>query len=63
MTAINLLVQEKTERLDRYLSSAIPDLSRSRVQQLIEQGHVQVNNQVCTSKKINLKLGDRICLE
>jgi len=63
VTAINLLVQEKTERLDRYLSSAIPDLSRSRVQQLIEQGHVQVNDQVCTSKKINLKLGDRICLE
>ncbi len=63
MTAINLLVQEKTERLDRYLSSAIPDLSRSRVQQLIEQGHVQINDQVCTSKKINLKIGDRICLE
>ncbi|MBE9055966.1 RluA family pseudouridine synthase [Sphaerospermopsis sp. LEGE 08334] len=63
MTDINLLVQEKTERLDRYLSSAIPDLSRSRVQQLIEQGHVQVNDQVCTSKKINLKVGDRICLE
>lgn len=63
MSTINLLVQEKTERLDRYLSSAIPDLSRSRVQQLIEQGHVQVNDQVCTSKKINLKLGDRICLE
>jgi 23S rRNA pseudouridine1911/1915/1917 synthase len=63
VTAINLLVQEKTERLDRYLSSAIPDLSRSRVQQLIEQGHVQINDQVCTSKKINLKIGDRICLE
>jgi 23S rRNA pseudouridine1911/1915/1917 synthase len=63
VTDINLLVQEKTERLDRYLSSAIPDLSRSRVQQLIEQGHVQVNDQVCTSKKINLKVGDRICLE
>lgn len=63
MYTINLLVQEKTERLDRYLSSAIPDLSRSRVQQLIEQGHVQVNDQVCTSKKINLKVGDRICLE
>lgn len=63
MTAINLLVQEKTERLDRYLSSTIPDLSRSRVQQLIEQGHVQVNEQVCTSKKINLQVGDRITIE
>lgn len=63
MSTINFLVEEKTERLDRYLSSVIRDLSRSRVQQLIEQGHVQVNGQVCTSKKINLKLGDRICLE
>ncbi|WP_353929484.1 RluA family pseudouridine synthase [Okeanomitos corallinicola TIOX110] len=63
MTAINLLVQEKTERLDRYLSAEIPDLSRSRVQQLIEQGHVLLNDQICTSKKINLKVGDRISLE
>ncbi|MEA5578919.1 RluA family pseudouridine synthase [Anabaena sp. UHCC 0451] len=63
MTAINLLVQEKTERLDRYLSEEIPDLSRSRVQQLIEQGHVQLNDQVCTSKKITLKVGDRISLQ
>ncbi|TAF05372.1 MAG: RluA family pseudouridine synthase [Nostocales cyanobacterium] len=63
MSAINLLVQAKTERLDRYLSEEIPDLSRSRVQQLIEQGHVQVNDRVCTSKKTNLKVGDRISLE
>nr|WP_199306879.1 RluA family pseudouridine synthase [Anabaena sphaerica] len=49
--------------MDRYLSAEIPDLSRSRVQQLIEQGHVQLNDQVCTSKKINLKAGDRISLE
>lgn len=63
MSAINLLVQEKSQRLDRYLSEEIPDLSRSRVQQLIEHGHVQLNEQVCTSKKINLQVGDRISLE
>ncbi|MFM2060361.1 MAG: hypothetical protein RLZZ507_31 [Cyanobacteriota bacterium] len=63
MSAINLLVQEKSDRLDRYLSEEIPDLSRSRVQQLIEHGHVQLNDQVCTSKKINLQVGDRISLE
>ncbi|MEA5549862.1 RluA family pseudouridine synthase [Anabaena cylindrica UHCC 0172] len=63
MTAINLLVEEKSERLDRYLSEELPDVSRSRVQQLIEQGHVQLNDQVCTSKKIHLKAGDRISLE
>jgi 23S rRNA pseudouridine1911/1915/1917 synthase len=63
VSAINLLVQEKSDRLDRYLSEEIPDLSRSRVQQLIEHGHVQLNDQVCTSKKINLQVGDRISLE
>ncbi|MBK1990957.1 RluA family pseudouridine synthase [Sphaerospermopsis aphanizomenoides BCCUSP55] len=63
MTVINLLVSEKSYRLDRYLSSELPDLSRSRIQQLIEQGHVLLNDQICTSKKINLKVGDRICLE
>ncbi|AFZ57383.1 RluA family pseudouridine synthase [Anabaena cylindrica FACHB-243] len=63
MTAINFLVEEKSERLDRYLSEELPDVSRSRVQQLIEQGHVQVNNKICTSKKIHLNAGDRISLE
>lgn len=63
MTVINLLVSEKSQRLDLYLSSELQDLSRSRLQQLIEQGHVLLNDQVCTSKKINLKVGDRICVE
>jgi 23S rRNA pseudouridine1911/1915/1917 synthase len=62
VTPINLLVEEKSERLDRYLSTELPELSRSRVQQLIEQGHVQVNNKICTSKKIHLNTGDRISL-
>ncbi|WP_071187564.1 RluA family pseudouridine synthase [Trichormus sp. NMC-1] len=63
MTAINLQVEEKSDRLDRYLSEELPDLSRSRIQQLIEQGHIQLNDKVCTSKKIHLKAGDRIILE
>jgi 23S rRNA pseudouridine1911/1915/1917 synthase len=63
MTVINLLVSEKSQRLDLYLSSELQNLSRSRLQQLIEQGHVLLNDQVCTSKKINLKVGDRICVE
>ncbi|MTJ12659.1 RluA family pseudouridine synthase [Anabaena sp. UHCC 0187] len=63
MSAINIQVPENTDRLDRYLSQELSDLSRSRIQQLIEQGHVQVNDTVCTSKKINLKTGDRIILE
>lgn len=63
MSTINIQVPENSDRLDRYLSQNLSDLSRSRIQQLIEQGHVQVNDQICTSKKVNLKVGDRISLE
>ncbi len=62
MTEFYLEVEETGERIDRYLAEELPDLSRSRIQQLIEQGEVQVNEKVCTSKKINVKTGDRISL-
>ncbi len=51
-----------TQRLDIWLSNQIPDLSRSRIQTLISQGHVKVNDETCTSKKISVKTGDRIHL-
>lgn len=62
MTEINVQVEETGERIDRYLSEHLPDLSRSRIQQLIEQGQVQVNDNICTSKKIIVQSGDRICV-
>ncbi|BCL37037.1 RluA family pseudouridine synthase [Nostoc sp. MS1] len=63
LNEFDLQVEEDSARIDRYLAEELPDLSRSRIQQLIEQGKVQVNDKVCTSKKINLKVGDRITLE
>lgn len=63
MSVIYISVTENSDRLDRYLSQELSELSRSRIQQLIEQGHVQINDQVCISKKIHLKTGDRISLE
>ncbi|MBW4472932.1 MAG: RluA family pseudouridine synthase [Stenomitos rutilans HA7619-LM2] len=47
-------------RLDRYLAEQLTDLSRSRLQKLIEQGHIQVNGHVCTSKKAIVQVGDQI---
>ncbi len=38
--SISLEVEQNSSRLDSYLSQKSPDLSRSRIQQLIEQGHV-----------------------
>ena len=63
MNEINLEVKQDGDRLDRYLSEELPNLSRSRIQQLIEQGHVQLNGKVSTTKKTTVKAGDRISLE
>ena len=49
-----------SDRLDRWLSENITDLSRSRVQKLIENGNVLLNSQVCNSKKAKVVSGDRI---
>lgn len=51
---------EASNRLDTWLSQKLSDLSRSRIQKLIENGHVLINNQVCNRKKTKLKSGDRI---
>lgn len=60
---VNLQVQTSADRLDRYLTDQLPDFSRSRIQKLIEQGHVWINGQVCTSKRITVQDGDQIHLQ
>lgn len=62
VSAIDLTVEGTSDRLDRWLAEQLPDLSRSRLQKLIEQGQVQVNGQVCTSKKTTVHQGDRLHL-
>lgn len=42
------------------MCSQLSDLSRSRLQKLIESGNVELNHQVCTSKKTQLVSGDRV---
>ncbi|PZU98884.1 MAG: RluA family pseudouridine synthase [Pseudanabaena sp.] len=48
------------ERIDRFLASQLSDLSRSRIQSLIEEGHVTVNAIPCNNKKDLIKAGDRL---
>ena len=55
---IKLQVTQAGSRLDRWLSMNLTDISRSRIQKLIEDGNVQLNNQVCTSKKVKVAPGD-----
>ncbi len=56
----NLPQDKQNRRLDLWLSEQIPDLSRSRIQTLISQGWVKINEQVCTTKKLSVQRGDRL---
>ncbi|MBW4463557.1 MAG: RluA family pseudouridine synthase [Nodosilinea sp. WJT8-NPBG4] len=50
------------ERLDRWLTANVDELSRNRIQKLIDGEHVQLNGQLCTNKKEAVQVGDRIRL-
>jgi 23S rRNA pseudouridine1911/1915/1917 synthase len=52
----------KSERIDRFLARQLIDLSRSRIQTLIDEGYVTVNDVLCNNKKDLIKIGDRIQL-
>jgi 23S rRNA pseudouridine1911/1915/1917 synthase len=57
---IQLAVANSGERLDIWLTDQISELSRSRIQKLIEQGQIQINQQVCTSRKQIMQAGDQV---
>ncbi|XQQ04917.1 MAG: RluA family pseudouridine synthase [Leptolyngbya sp. IPPAS B-1204] len=57
---LQLVADKAGGRLDRWLAEQVPDLSRSRIQKLIEQGQVQLNGQVCNSQKLVVQPGDCI---
>lgn len=46
-------------RLDRFLASQLPEVSRARVQQLISQGQVRVNDEDCKAS-LRLRGGEQI---
>jgi 23S rRNA pseudouridine1911/1915/1917 synthase len=63
--SIELIVEtpEHSElRLDLWLTTQLPDFSRSRWQKLISQGHIRVADRICTDKKYKLKSGERVCV-
>lgn len=49
---------EQCGRLDKAMSAAFMDLSRSRIQGLIEQGQVTINGVTCESSSRKLQLND-----
>ncbi len=62
---IDLTVTEPTTdlRVDAWLALHLEDFSRSRLQKLIAQGQVQLNDQLCDNKKQKLQVGDRLSIQ
>lgn len=58
-----LIVTDDGGRMDLWLSDRITDLSRSRLQKIIESGQVTLNQEICTQKKTILKSGDVINID
>ncbi len=55
-----LEVEGTRARLDAWLSQRLPELSRSRLQKLIETGNIKLNDEVCREKKQKINPGDRL---
>lgn len=57
---ISLTADQGGDRLDRYLAQALPDLSRSQLQRLIDDGFVAVNHVPVAKASTRLATGDEI---
>jgi len=66
MTEVTLEIpypgQAGADRLDRWLAQQYPELSRARLQRLIEAGQVWLNGMICQEKQHKLQTGDQIRL-
>lgn len=52
--------EDKSLRIDAYLTQTLAGFSRNRIQALIEEGRVKVNEALCEDKNYRLKEGDRV---
>ena len=49
-------------RLDRWLTAHLKELSRNRIQKLIDWEYVRLNGTICTNKKAGVQVGDAIAV-
>jgi 23S rRNA pseudouridine1911/1915/1917 synthase len=52
--------EDRGMRIDQFLTRAIPDVSRSRVQQLIERGKVEIDGKPLTRAGVKLSGGEEV---
>lgn len=55
-----LFSEKNTERLDIFLTTCLPEFSRARIQRLIKDGHVKVDDQSTTKGGRHLEVGEKV---
>ena len=55
-----VIIDEKRNRLDRFLAHELVDISRSKIQSLIESGHVFVDEKIIENPNYYLKKGEKV---
>jgi 23S rRNA pseudouridine1911/1915/1917 synthase len=61
-TELTVSAEHAGQRLDRFLVSHLPDLSRTRIQSLVDDGHVQVSGTV-VKPSYRVEPGDRVTVQ
>ena len=56
-------LEQHGQRIDKALADTVPELSRSYLQQLLEQGAVQLNGRSVGKASQRIKVGDKVLLE
>ncbi len=62
MQELQLQVEHTTghERIDKYIASQLPELSRNRIQHLITEGLVEINSKIIRKASEKVKPGDKV---
>jgi len=59
---LSFTVREEGKRLDRFLAESYPELSRTYIKKLIEEGYVYVNDRETRKPSRRLKSGEKVTL-
>lgn len=63
LRALAMGLEQHGQRIDKALADTVPELSRSYLQQLLEQGAVQLNGRSVGKASQRIKVGDKVLLE
>ncbi|MDB2414627.1 RluA family pseudouridine synthase [Rickettsiales bacterium] len=59
---LTVTIQDKKKRLDKFIADNVEELSRGRIQNLIEKGHMTLNGEIYENTKYKIKENDQIII-